>query len=111
MRRTEMPRWRVSSVMDATRSRGGVVSFRGAPLGASPESIATELNLAKTRSYQSCHRTAGCGYGSRARDFVAPRDDRLRPGYGQDTLAHSSRHLLRAVHPAARDVQKHVLQR
>src|SRR3954468_24689507 len=35
----------------------------------------------------------------------------LHPGYGRKVRAFSSCHLLRAVHPAARDVQKHLLQR
>src|SRR3954452_2322716 len=40
-----------------------------------------------------------------------PRYRFAHPGYGRNIRPSSSCHLLRAVHPSARDVQKHLFQR
>jgi hypothetical protein len=50
------------------------LSFRGAPLGASPESIATKLRLGHDGA-RVMFKSGSGGYGFRARCFASPRND------------------------------------
>src|SRR3954470_19719351 len=83
MRWSEMPRWRESSVIAAPGTPDRASSLDGAKRNPGP-----------------------VGPDARIPDYAA-----LHPGYGRKVRAFSSCHLRRAVHPAARDVQKHLLQR
>src|SRR5882757_6075644 len=78
-----MPRWRESSLIAASNSPAATSSPDGAKRNPGIVPQAT-----KAPDYASLH-----------------------PGYGRNIWAYSSRCLLRAVHPAARDVQKHLFQR